>query len=62
MAQLQQALEQALPEAGAEQPGGMGATVDFVFRVPEASQSRRGRGRNHEIANFNRKGESGGIF
>eukprot|EP01047_Picozoa_sp_COSAG01_P066494 COSAG01_NODE_9191_length_2526_cov_5.065513_2_plen_57_part_00 len=44
-------------------PGGMGPTIDFVFYVPEAGgRGRRGRGRNHEIANFNLKGESGGIF
>eukprot|EP01047_Picozoa_sp_COSAG01_P028041 COSAG01_NODE_1871_length_9009_cov_5.036139_7_plen_67_part_00 len=46
-----------------EPPGGMGPTIDFVFYVPEAGgRGRRGRGRNHEIANFNLKGESGGIF
>jgi|EP01047_Picozoa_sp_COSAG01_P071824 hypothetical protein len=59
-----QALEaEATPSEQQPPPGGMGPTIDFVFYVPEAGgRGRRGRGRNHEIANFNLKGESGGIF
>lgn len=40
-----------------------GEPVDFLFRVPEELGSRRrGRGRNEEIARFQHRGESGGIF
>ena len=40
-----------------------GTPVDFLFRVPEdLGGRRRGRGRNEEIARFQHRGESGGIF
>ena len=38
------------------------ASVDFVFRVPNEVAPRRGRGSNQELASFQRRGESGGIF
>ena len=36
--------------------------VEFVFEVPEETARHRGRGTNQEIANFQRRGESGGVF
>ena len=36
--------------------------MEFVFEVPEETARHRGRGTNQEIANFQRRGESGGVF